>query len=135
MIITVESYVSPIQSLASHNHEVILKKETVEVVSSINSIVAMAEVSKRQLLEVTSFMTFINSFVSVLNDSKGRIETRIVMSYVSPIQAHTDVLIPLNNNVVNAYTSVIYNPSMATYSENISQLDVINNPSFVEVME
>ncbi|MEK5521571.1 hypothetical protein [Heyndrickxia sp. FSL W8-0423] len=133
MIITLESHVSPIQSHALHNHEVILKKETVEVVSSINSIVTSAEVQKGQTLEVTSFITLINSFVSFPSDSKGKIETRIVMSYVSPIQAHTDVLIPLNNNVVNAYTSVIYNPSMATYSENISQLDVINNPSFVEV--
>ncbi|MED3652762.1 hypothetical protein [Heyndrickxia sporothermodurans] len=135
MIIEVVSYVSPIQSTSQHNKEVILQKETVEVVSSINSIVTSAEVPKRQTLEVTSFMTLINSFVSFPSDSKGRIETRIVMSYVSPVQAHTDVLIPLNNNVVNAYTSVIYNPSMATYSENISQLDVINNPSYCEVIE
>ncbi|MGG4508226.1 hypothetical protein ABEP00_19785 [Heyndrickxia sporothermodurans] len=132
MIIEVVSYISPIQTTSQHNKEVILQNETVEVVSSINSIVTSAEVPKKQTIEVESYVSTINATI-IRSGNEIQNVTISLSSFVSHIQAHTDVLIPLNNNVVNAYTSVIYNPSMATYSENISQLDVINNPSFVEV--
>ncbi|MGG4039291.1 GLUG motif-containing protein [Heyndrickxia ginsengihumi] len=77
--------------------------------------------------------TFINPISALVERQTKTIQN--LLTYISPLQAHTDVLIPLNTNVVNAFTSVIYNPSMATYSENMSDLNVINNPSFVEVVE
>ncbi|MFB7303555.1 hypothetical protein [Heyndrickxia sporothermodurans] len=135
MQIEVVSYISPIYSSSSHDKEVLnLKNETVELVSSINHLVSVAEVPKKQTIEVESYVSTINATI-IRSGNEIQNVTISLSSFVSPIQAHTDVLYPLNTNVVNAYTSVIYNPSMATYSENISQLDVINNPSVVEVME
>ncbi|MBB2482980.1 hypothetical protein H5P36_22725 [Bacillus sp. APMAM] len=90
--------------------------------------------SNRTVRSSTQNVTsFINPISAIVERRTKTIQN--LLTYISPLQAEIDVLIPLNNNVVNAFTSVIYNPSMTTYSENILQLEVIENPSFVEVME
>lgn len=91
--------------------------------------------SHRTVRSSTNFVTTFINPISAIVERKAKTYHNL-LAYVSPVQANIDVLIPLSNNVVvNAFTSVLVNPSMATNSENISHLNVMTNPSFVEVME
>ncbi|NEY99390.1 hypothetical protein G4D62_08775, partial [Bacillus shackletonii] len=63
MQIEVVSYISPINSLASHNKEVNLKNETVELISAINHLVSEAEVPKKQTIVIESYVSTINGAI------------------------------------------------------------------------
>lgn len=124
MIIQLHSYVNPIKSTVGHNKEVVIKNETVQVESYILPIVTIAAVPKKQTEEITSFVLPINSNVSLANISKK--ETIILISYITHINAHTDVLAPPNANVFNAYLSYQENDSKALFIENRTFTEVIN---------
>lgn len=103
------------------------------VATYLSQINTNATQSHRTVRSSTQNVTsFINPISTMIERRTNTIHN--LLTYVSPIQAHIDVSIPLNNNVVNAYTSVIYNPSMATSIDNMSELNVITNPSFMEVI-
>lgn len=76
--------------------------------------------------------TFINP-ISAIVERKAKTYHNL-LAYVSPVQAHTDVLYPLNTNVYNAYLNVLKNRSVATYSENTTNLSILENPSYCEVI-
>lgn len=124
-----ESFLSPISTNTIRKSRT--QKNILTYMLPIDSNVQKSNRTVRSSTEnVTSFINPISALVE-----RRTKKFQKLLSYISPLQAHTDVLIPLNTNVVNAFTSVIYNLSMATYSENISQLNVIENPSYCEVME
>ena len=79
----------------------------------------------------------VNTYILPIFSSGQRQSKKIeeLLSYIKPIQAHTDVLYPLNTNVYNAYLNVLENRSMASYTLNTSQINTIENPSIVEVIE
>lgn len=59
---------------------------------------------------------------------------RQLISHLKPLQADISVLYPLRDIPVYATVSVIYNPSVASLSENMSRSHYIVNPSNVEVI-
>lgn len=79
----------------------------------------------------------VNTYILPIHSNVYRTSKKIeeLLSYIKPIQAHTDVLYPLNTNVYNAYLNVLENRSMAYYTLNTSQINTIENPSIVEVIE
>ncbi|QJX61015.1 peptidase M26 [Niallia circulans] len=79
----------------------------------------------------------VNAYILPIHSDVYRTSKKIeeLLSYIKSIQAHTDVLYPLNTNVYNAYLNVLENRSMASYTFNVSQINTIENPSIVEVIE
>lgn len=79
----------------------------------------------------------VNTYILPIHSNVYRTSKKIeeLLSYIKPIQARTDVLYPLNTNVYNAYLNVFENCSMASYTLNTSQINTIENPSIVEVIE
>lgn len=79
----------------------------------------------------------VNTYILPIFSSSQRQSKKIeeLLSYIKPIQARTDVLYPLNTNVYNAYLNVIENCSVASYTLDTSQINTIENPSIVEVIE
>ena len=79
----------------------------------------------------------VNTYILPINSNVYRTSKKIeeLLSYIKPIQAHTDVLYPLNTNIYNAYLNVIENRSVASYTLNMTNVNAIENPSIVEVIE
>ncbi|KQL54063.1 hypothetical protein AN964_11520 [Heyndrickxia shackletonii] len=124
MQIEVVSYISPINSLASHNKEVNLKNETVELISAINHLVSEAEVPKKQTIVIESYVSTINGAI-VKSGNEIQNVTISLSSFVSPINGEIDVRIKIIPNVTVCELSTIEGQSSCYY---------IENPSFVEVI-
>lgn len=79
----------------------------------------------------------VNTYILPIHSNVYRHSKKIeeILSCMKPIQARTDVLYPLNTNVYNAYLNVLENRSVASYTLNTSQINTIENPSIVEVIE
>lgn len=79
----------------------------------------------------------VNTYILPIFSSSHRTSKKIeeLLSYIKPIQARTDVLYPLNTNIYNAYLNVIENHSVASYTLNMTNVNAIENPSIVEVIE
>jgi len=140
MIIEVVSHVAPLHSTSNHDQEVILKLETVELISFVTPIVATLEsktnfvkqlvevdshvnaiygdifVPKRQTIEVISYIAPIVVEISQETHSK-KIEGRTVVSYANGIQSDISI-------------SLIKIP--VTYLATVSYTE---NPSYTEVRE
>ncbi|QNG59438.1 peptidase M26 [Bacillus sp. PAMC26568] len=105
---TVEGYLSPIETSIEKRSRIV-RSSTQSVVSFLNPISAAVERSSRKF--------------------------KSLLSHVSPLQADISVLYPLNTKAVNAYLTVLENPSRAYAVVNISNVSHIENPSLLEVME
>jgi hypothetical protein len=132
--ITVVSNISPLSSFATHDKVVNLKNETVELISSVNPIVSMAVVPKKQTVEIESFVSSINIIVTTIGN-KPKQETREITTYTSQIQTFVDLLIPSNSLTPNAYLNVIEGGSRAYNIQNLSNVYSIDNPSYCEVIK
>ncbi|MGR9049226.1 hypothetical protein ACQ4XT_11405 [Halobacillus faecis] len=148
--ITVSSYVgninSPLKRFVSTNKK---------VESSISPIMTHTEASRNVLREVEGYVSSINSnvsksvrtlksgnknvtsFVKPFNSSLDKQVKllKLLDSHVKQINANTDVFIPLNTNIVNAYLSVLTNVSETFHVHNQSITYQVENPSILEVKE
>ncbi len=124
MIIKLHSYVNPIQSITKHDKEVVLKKETVQAKSLILPIKTVILVSQKSETNIRSYISPIVTDTIVKNIAKN--ETINLNSFITHINAHTDVLAPPNTNVYNAYLSYQENDSEALFIENRTFTEVIN---------
>ncbi|MGE6259219.1 ZmpA/ZmpB/ZmpC family metallo-endopeptidase-related protein [Heyndrickxia sporothermodurans] len=146
----VTTYTLPINSNTPKTNKA--TKHTESILSPVFTIINRKTRTKRNVLTYTlpidsdvfksnrivrsstkNMTTFINP-ISTMVERRTKTKKNL-LTYVKPLQAHTSVLIPVNNNVVNVYLAALENPSMVSYNENILQLNVIENPSLLEVIE
>lgn len=78
----------------------------------------------------------INSFIYPISASVYRESKTIkqLLSHIKPLESNTSVLYPLRNIPIYAYSEVIQNPSAVLEVVNLSKIQVIQNPSEVEVI-
>lgn len=124
MIIELVSFVSPIQSTSFHDREIVLKNETVEVVSSIAPIVSSVIVPKRATIEISSFISSVVGLTSFVMPNKN--ETRTVGSFVVGFSSNITIITDKKPMLYFAH---------CWHEENISNIYCIENPSYVEVIE
>lgn len=84
---------------------------------------------------VTSFVSPIQSSVNVSTYRQPIIQTINLVSYLNRIQADTDVLLPSSSKTINGYITIESNQSRTSYNVNNTYSQVIENPSYSEVME
>ena len=77
--------------------------------------------------------SYIKPFYSSL-DKQVKLH-KLLGSHIKQIKASTAVFIPLNNNVVNAYLSVLTNFSDTSQVHNKTLSSIIEHPSILEVKE
>lgn len=122
------TFMSPLH--AQNKRSVATKRDVKSYTSPINTDVTQAHSSVRTSSEnVTSYISPIAS--SVTKQSKS---VQQLLSYVSPIQTSLDLLIPTDNSIVNAYLSIVSNPSDMSAWQNKSNISYIENPSNMEVI-
>lgn len=100
-------------------------------ISNINTSVTQSHRSVRA--STAQVNAFIKPIYTMVERKVNR--TQSITSHINPLWSSTSVLIPLSNEVVNAYLSWLQNPSRTSYSENKSQLQFIENPTLLEVEE
>ena len=91
------------------------------------------EKSTRSVKSATNAVT---SFTNPINASVER-QTKTfknLLSFVEPLQANANVIYPLDTRMYKATTTVIENPSSAFRMDNMSTLNYIENPSYLEVI-
>jgi M26 IgA1-specific Metallo-endopeptidase N-terminal region/The GLUG motif len=147
--INLRSYINPIHSNISKTN-----KSTKQAQSFLNTIQTHSErhtgtkrtvstytlpietsvqKSNRTVRSVTQHVaSYIDSIGSIV-ERKTKTINRL-LSYVDSIQSNVNVIAPIRNKYVNAYVSVIKNPSTVQFEENLSNTYTIENPSSVEVI-
>ncbi|QPA31415.1 GLUG motif-containing protein [Thermaerobacillus caldiproteolyticus] len=145
-----------IQSYVNHIHSIVIKtnKSTKQIKSFLNTIQTLSErhtgtkrtVSTYTLSIETSVQksnrsvrsaiatvnTYINPIGSLV-ERKTKTMKRL-LSYVDSIHSHVNVIVPIQNKIINAYLSVLENPSSLYCIEHNSNIYAIENPSTVEVI-
>lgn len=127
--INVSSHISNIVAYTDALRNV--SREVEGYVSSINSNVS------KSVRTLKSGNKNVRSFIKQFNSSSDRHVKllKLLDSHVKQINANTDMFIPLNTNVVNAYLSVLTNVSETSQIHNQSSVYHIENPSTLEVKE
>src|SRR5690606_12650424 len=116
MIIEINSFVNNINSNAQHDQEITLNIETVEVISYVNKIHGEISVPKKEIIEVTSYVSPINIETRQQSGSQKN-ETRTIITVVHGIQS--------NITITTKKIPVVY----------FAELFYIENPSFTEVIK
>lgn len=120
------------ESILSHiSRKFATKRDLLTYTLPIDSSVNITHRTVRSSVQnVLSFINPISTIVERQTKTYKHLE-----SFLKPLQADISVISPLSSKYINAYVSVLENPSIASYSENISRSYYIENPSFLEVME
>lgn len=155
---------------------IVAKKQTVNVISSINPITSKLSKSKKLTSQAYAFMNslktdskrytatlrFTEGYLSQIETtsvSRSRsvrsgirnvsayilpINTRLikngnkkhpVLSHISPIDSHINVIYPINDELITSNVSTLENASRVVKMEGVSNTYYIVNPSNVEVMK
>lgn len=89
--------------------------------------------------KVHSIIARVESHLKAINSTAARKAKTVksAQSYVKPISSNTSVsyFVPLSDEVVNAYLSWIENPTGVYFSDNLTSLNYIENPTTLEVEE
>lgn len=148
--ITVDTYSLPLQSNVTKNIKSI--KNTTSQIKFIYSRSSRKVSTKRNILSYTlpigsdvekynrtvKIITHnLNTYVSPINSQINRYirSQKQLISHTGKIQAFTDVLIPYNTFIPNAYLNVIEGGSRAYSKQNLSNVYYLVNPSKVEVIK
>ncbi|ATO38042.1 hypothetical protein GTID1_13150 [Geobacillus thermodenitrificans] len=122
----IQSFTDNLQSLTSSKR---VKKYLLS--TYISPIETSVQKSNRTVRSVTQHVTsYINPIGSIVERKTKTIQQ--LLSYINPIQSNVSVIAPIRNKVVNAYVSIIENPSIVLYSDNNSDLNIIENPTTVQ---
>jgi len=145
--INLQSYTNPIHSKTSK-----INKSTKQIQSftdNLQSLTSSKRVKKyllstyispietsvqKQNRTVRSAIATVNTYINPIGSIVER-KTKTMqqlLSYVNNIQSKVNIITLLQNKSVNAYVSVIENPSIVLYSDNNSDLNIIENPSTVQ---
>ena len=123
-----QSFLSPIYTV--NNRKISTNRDVETYTLPIHSSVQKSNRTVRSSTHTVD--TYISSlYSSHYKESKTMKE---LLSYTGRIQSHVDILIPIDNKVVNAYLSVIHNPSRASFEQNMTTLQIVENPSICEVI-
>ncbi|MEK4030767.1 hypothetical protein MKZ02_19815 [Pseudobacillus sp. FSL P4-0506] len=128
-VITPESTINPIFSIVS------LGKSTKRSVEGYSlPIHSQVDISHRtinsRVIDLISTMKPISSDIY-----RSVVKVTNLTSHMKPLSVDLSVLIPIRNEVINAYVEVVKNGSQAVEIFNNSDLSIIENPSSVEVIE
>ncbi|WP_240371496.1 GLUG motif-containing protein [Anoxybacteroides rupiense] len=145
--INLQSYINPIHSKTSK-----INKSTKQAQSFLNTIQTQIQRHTRTKKTISTYISPIETSVQKSNrtvrsvtqhvtsyiDSIGSIVERKtktinrLLSYVDSIQSNVNVIAPIRNKSVNAYVSVIENPSTVQFEENLSHIYTFENHSTVQ---
>ncbi|EHL78959.1 GLUG motif-containing protein [Bacillus smithii] len=76
---------------------------------------------------IANVNTYINPVASIVERKTKTMKQ--LLSYVDHIKTNVNVIAPVKNKVVNAYVSIVENPSSVQIEENLSSTYLIENPS------
>jgi hypothetical protein len=150
VLFTVQSYINPFYSKVSKTNKAI--KQTQSFSNAIQTLSERHTATKRIISTyilpiktsvqksnrtvrrgIANVNTYINP-VALIVERKTK-TFKHLLSYVDNIKTNVNVIAPVKNKSVNAYVSIIENPSSVQIEENLSNAYIIENPSFLEVIE
>ncbi|MDE8562758.1 GLUG motif-containing protein [Anoxybacillus rupiensis] len=145
--INLQSYINPVHSKTSK-----INKSTKQTQSFLNTIqtqiqchistkrtistytlpiATSVQKSNRTVRSITQYVTsYINPISSIVERKTKTIQQ--LLSYINPIKSNVNVIAPIRNKVVNAYVSIIENPSIVQFEENLSNTYTFENHSNVQ---
>ncbi|MGE7217144.1 GLUG motif-containing protein [Priestia koreensis] len=148
--IELQSYINKTQTLVGLNqrksHQLNSKISKIDASDSVlrrskrmgNVFVSSLETSvQKTSRSVRSGRSSVLGLVSPISTTVER-KTRTIrklLTYIEPIYTANYAIVPIRNDVIIAHAYYMENPSSSTKCENISLLNVIGNPSNMEVIE
>ncbi|MGM7635500.1 GLUG motif-containing protein [Bacillus sp. Hm123] len=109
------------------------KKLTIEPISFISTITGKVDYSNRQVRSrVIDIISKMNPISSKIN--RNTVKVKNLTSYLKPIHSDTSVITPFRDIPIYAHSYAITSQSEAIKIENMSNSQVIKNPSYVEVI-
>jgi len=150
VLFTVQSYINPFYSNLSKTTKT--TKQTQSFSNAIQTLLERHTATKRISTTFTlpietsvqksnrtvrrsiaNVNTYINPVASIVERKTKTFKH--LLSYVDHIKSNVNIIAPVKNKVVNAYVSIVENPSIVQYEENLSNAYIIENPSFTEVIK